>query len=137
MSFEEIPVNLDLPPIERWSFLKAHTSETDVLIGYYLNDLGDVSFFADVIDYYKATFVKKEYLEEIRCIAAFSKYSENDILITNLHYDALKFVFGCTAFSGQRTMHRKNTPRFFISSKTVNCFIRLSVGLDLLEYYRV
>ena len=99
--FEEIQINLDLPPAERWNFLQSYPREADALIGYYLNDLGDVSFFRDAIEYYKSAFVKKEYLEEIRTIATFSQYTENDILITNLYYDALKFVFGCTAFAVQ------------------------------------
>ncbi len=109
--FEEIRINLDLPPAERWNFLQSDPQEADVLIGYYLKDLGDVSFFRDAIEYYKSTFVKQEYLEEIRTIAAFSQYSENDILITNLYYDALKFVFGCTAFTVQtdgQKFHARN-----------------------------
>ncbi len=109
--FEEIKINLDLPPAERWNFLQSYPREADVLIGYYLKDLGDVSFFRDAIDYYKSTFVPNEYLEEIRSISAFSHYSENDILITNLYYDALKFVFGCTAFSvqtGRQKFHARN-----------------------------
>ncbi len=110
-AFEEININLDLPPSERWRFLQNYQPEVDVLIGYYLRDLGDVSFFQDAIDYYKQTCISKEYLDEIRCIASFSAYSENEVLITNLYYDALKFVFGCTAFcihaSGQ-TLHARN-----------------------------
>ena len=109
--FEEIKINLDLPPAERWNFLQSYAQEADILIGYYLKDLGDVNFFRDAIDYYKSAFVPNEYLEEIRSIAAFSQYSENDILITNLYYDALKFVFGCTAFgvqTGRQKFHARN-----------------------------
>jgi len=106
MSFiEEITIDIDLPPGNRWNFLQTHQTDTDVLIGYYLKDLGDVSFFRDAIEYYKANFIKPVYLEEIRSIAAFSRFSENDILITNLYYDALKFVFGCTAFCVQHQNH--------------------------------
>jgi len=112
MSFvEEIYINLDLPPSDRWHFLKNHIAEIDVMIGYYLQDLGDVSFFQDAIDYYKVAFVQKEYLEEIKSLASLSRFSENEILITNLYYDALKFVFGCTAFAIQnqgQSLHARN-----------------------------
>jgi hypothetical protein len=108
---ERITVNLDLEPEKRWNFLADYKEEVDELIGFYLNDLGDVSFFEDVIDYYKTTCIKQSYREEIAGIAKISKFSENEILITNLYYDALKFVFGCTAFSvqtGKAPLHARN-----------------------------
>lgn len=108
---EELTINLDLPPLSRWDFLQYYQNEIDVLIGYYLKDLGDVSFFQNAIDYYKSTFIKKDYLQEIQSIGAFSQFSENEILLTNLYYDALKFVFGCTAFAvtnGSSNLHARN-----------------------------
>ncbi|MBC8112591.1 MAG: hypothetical protein H7Y04_16195 [Verrucomicrobia bacterium] len=108
---ETLKINLDLSPAERWAFLADYKAEIDELIGYYLNDLGDVSFFENVIDHYKANFVKSSYLEEIVCIAKISEFSSNQILISNLYYDALKFVFGCTAFTvqdGKTPLHARN-----------------------------
>ncbi|MEZ4884798.1 MAG: C45 family peptidase [Chitinophagales bacterium] len=108
---EEITINLDLPPEKRWLFLEKYKVEIDEMIGYYLDDLSDISFFEDLIEEYKQGFVPISYQKEIRSIAQFSQYSENQILLTNLYYDALKFVFGCTSFAVQnddRMIHARN-----------------------------
>ncbi len=81
------------------------------MIGYYLEDLGDISFFEEAIEDYKQDFVTVSYQKEIRSIANFSEYSENQILLTNLYYDALKFVFVCTSFAvqnGNKMIHARN-----------------------------
>ena len=104
-------VNLDLPPEKRWSFLSKYQAEMDEMVGYYLDDLGDISFFEEAIELYKLQHISPSYQKEIQSIAAFSKYSENQILLTNLYYDALKFVFGCTAFGVQtsnKMIHARN-----------------------------
>lgn len=96
---KRLKVNLDLPPEERWSFLSPYKNDIDELIGYYLNDLMDVSFFEDTIELYKNSFVPASYVKELESIAQISEFSVNQLLIANLYYDALKFVFGCTSFA--------------------------------------
>lgn len=96
---EEIIIDLDLHPAKRWDQLGNYHKEIDELLGYYLEDLGDVSFFEEAIDFYKQEYVPSEYLEEIAGVRNFCNFTDNQILITNLYYDALKFVFGCTSFS--------------------------------------
>ncbi len=96
---EEIIIDLDVRPADRWNQLDSYGKEIDELLGYYLEDLGDVSFFTEAIEFYKQEYVPKEYLEEIAGVRKFCNFTENQILITNLYYDALKFVFGCTSFS--------------------------------------
>ena len=103
---KKLEINLDLPPAERWLVLEPYKAAINELIGYYLEDLGDVSFFAEAIEFYKAQYVSPTFLEEIRTVASFSRFTENQILITNLYYDALKFVFGCTAFCHQGSLMR-------------------------------
>lgn len=108
---EKIIIDLDLHPANRWDQLESYQREIDELIGYYLEDLGDVSFFEEAIDFYKQTYVPKEYLEEINGVRKYCNFTENQLLITNLYYDALKFVFGCTSFSylGQKErFHARN-----------------------------
>ncbi len=95
---ERITINLNLKPSERWSFLKAYKEDVNNLLKYYLTDLSDAGIFETYIETYKALFVSEYYKQEIRTISEYCDFSENEILITNLYYDALKFVFGCTAF---------------------------------------
>ena len=96
---KEIIIDLDLKPTERWDQLERYQKEINELIGYYLEDIGDVSFFEEAIDFYKQEYVPKAYLDEINCVRKFCDFTENQLLITNLYYDALKFVFGCTSFT--------------------------------------
>ncbi|MFI1770639.1 C45 family autoproteolytic acyltransferase/hydolase [Thalassobellus citreus] len=95
---ERIIINLNLTPSERWSFLKEYKEEVNNLLKYYLTDLSDAGIFETYIETYKALFISESYKQEIKAISEYCNFSENEILITNLYYDALKFVFGCTAF---------------------------------------
>ncbi|WP_243473256.1 C45 family autoproteolytic acyltransferase/hydolase [Winogradskyella sp. MH6] len=95
---ERITINLDKKPSERWNLLKDYKHETNSLLKYYLEDLSSAGIFETYIETYKTLFISKQYQEEIECVAKNSHFSENQVLITNLYYDALKFVFGCTSF---------------------------------------
>jgi predicted choloylglycine hydrolase len=95
---ERITINLDKKPSERWNWLKYYKHETNSLLKYYLEDLSSAGIFETYIETYKTLFISKQYKEEIECVAKNSHFSENQVLITNLYYDALKFVFGCTSF---------------------------------------
>ena len=108
---ERIAINLDLPPEKRWDCLKPYKDEICILINTYLQDLEDASFFEDLIDYYKVAFIKEDYLKELAGIASFTPFSIDNLLIANLYYDALKLVFGCTAFAhfnGTDMLHARN-----------------------------
>ncbi|MDC8002927.1 C45 family autoproteolytic acyltransferase/hydrolase [Aureisphaera galaxeae] len=96
---ERIVINLDAPAYERWLCLEPYRNEITVLIHTYLADLEDASFFETIIDYYKAECIDATYVEELRGIASFTGFTIDNLLIANLYYDALKLVFGCTAFS--------------------------------------
>lgn len=108
---ERIKINLDLTPEERWKFLKKYNQEVNELIKYYLSDLGDVGMFKEFIDHYKLVNISKSYQDEIKVVSRETLFSENDVLITNLYYDALKMVFGCTAFcsmNNNELLHARN-----------------------------
>ncbi len=96
---KRITMNLNSNPHERWNCIEPYKKEINELIEMYLNDLEDVSFFESVIDYYKVSYINVEYMNELRGIASFTDFSVNQLLLANLYYDALKLVFGCTAFS--------------------------------------
>lgn len=103
---ERIKINLDLHPSERWKGLKKYKEQINSLFKYYLEDLSGAGIFETYIEMYKTNFIAKSYREEIKSIEEFCDFSENQILITNLYYDALKFVFGCTAFCVTNTKER-------------------------------
>lgn len=96
---ERITIQLDKEPSKRWDFLEKYKEEVNSLITYYLDDLTGAGIFEEYIDTYKELFISESYKSEIKEVSSFTNFSENEILITNLYYDALKFVFGCTAFS--------------------------------------
>lgn len=104
-------VNLDLPPSERWLFLKDHRLVIESLITTYLSDFAGDDIITQNLEMYKLAIVPKSYQEEISSIASMTKFSENQVLMANLYYDILKFYFGCTAFatySGGKMWHARN-----------------------------
>ena len=105
-------IDLDLAPRERWQFLSAHITEMDELLSCYLRDFEGVeSLLLDGMMAYKKNVLPEHYLEEIACVASFSRFSEDQVLLANLYYDILKLYFGCTAFavnSGETTFHCRN-----------------------------
>ncbi len=103
---ERIRINLDQLPSQRWEFLKAYKEQVNTLLKYYLNDLSDAGIFETYIEMYKEMFITASYKQEIKTISKYCDFSENEILITNLYYDALKFVFGCTSFYTSK--HKEN-----------------------------
>ncbi|QXP60534.1 C45 family autoproteolytic acyltransferase/hydolase [Olleya sp. HaHaR_3_96] len=108
---ERIKINLDLDPSERWKNLKKFKEQINSLYKYYLEDLSDAGIFETYIETYKTNFITSSYRDEIKSIEEFCDFTENQILITNLYYDALKFVFGCTAFcvtNVKERLHARN-----------------------------
>ena len=104
-------VNLDLPPNERWLFLRMYKKEINELIQCYLNDFTGAEFIFESIELYKNQFISESYVQEIQSIATIADFSENEILVANLYYDILKLYFGCTAFAiwnGAEMFHARN-----------------------------
>lgn len=99
MEIKTYTVNLDLPPDQRWSFLKNHISEINDLLDYYLNDLQDVMPFMSLIKEYRDTYISIAHQEEMAFISSISKFNAEEVLMANLYYDILKLYFGCTAFA--------------------------------------
>lgn len=104
-------VNLDLPPAQRWEFLRPYSQEIRNILTYYLNDFSDNPLMMEGIRNYKADIIREEYIAELSCIASISGFSEDEVLMANLYYDVMKFYFGCTAFgveSNGVVLHARN-----------------------------
>lgn len=95
-----IEINLDLEPVKRWEFAANYTQEINELVECYWKEIDEYAeMIEEYLDIYKSLFVPKEYLEEIRCLAKYCKFSEDQLLIVNLYYDIIKIGFACTAFA--------------------------------------
>jgi len=104
-------VDLDQPAEIRWQFLQKYTEEINELLAYYLNDFEGSGIVFEGIQDFKGLVIPQDYLKEIAFIASISTFSENEVLIANLYYDALKFYFGCSAFAvpvGGTVYHARN-----------------------------
>jgi len=111
MTVEHHIVNLDLPPRERWQFLKNYTTEINDLLQCYLNDFAGNTLLYQGIAQFKDMVVPKDYQEEFRAVADVCKFNETEVLVANLTYDILKFVMGCSAFAkhnGSTMLHSRN-----------------------------
>ncbi|MEO0340608.1 MAG: C45 family peptidase [Bacteroidota bacterium] len=99
MEVQEMIINLDDHPKNRWSPVKGYEKEINELLGYYLKDLEGAAVVFDLIKTYADTFISQAYQEEIAFIAEVSDFSKEEVLVANLYYDILKSYFGCTAYA--------------------------------------
>ncbi len=99
MSIPTFHVDLDSSPTERWLGIEAHREAAGELLDYYVEDLGGMSSFGELLTTYRDVFVPKQYADEMRSIAALVQRPEAEVLLSNLYYDAIKHIIGCTAFA--------------------------------------
>lgn len=113
MKHKEYIVNLDLPPAERWKFLKNHVSTINDLMQCYLDDfIGVEDEFIANLHLLKDQLVSKDYIEEINFLAEITGYSPSATLLQNLYYDAMKMYIGCTSVAIEtkngKMLHARN-----------------------------
>ena len=99
MTIPSFHVDLDLPPEERWRGIEAHKEAATDLLSYYVNDLGGLEQFKELLSSYRDAFVPPQYVTEMRAIATLIGRPEAEVLLSNLYYDAIKHLIGCTAFA--------------------------------------
>ena len=98
--FETIEINLDLPASERWNFAKKYQKEINDLVNCYWKEIEEYAvLMEDSMELYKTMYVPAAYQEEIKCLAKYCDFDENQLLLVNLYYDVIKFGFACTAFA--------------------------------------
>lgn len=108
---QEIKINLDAAPKDRWKPLMGHEKEINELLGYYLEDFEGAEVIFEMIKSYKDYWIPKSYQDEIEFISTISDFSSDQVLVANLYYDILKSYFGCTAFAletGDSLFHARN-----------------------------
>src|SRR5690349_20236054 len=96
-------VDLDLPPARRWESLAHSRDSARALLRFYIRDMGGMDAFGPLLSSYRDGFVEPEYLEEMRGVARAIDAPEDEVVLANLYYDAMKLIFsssgmGCTGF---------------------------------------
>ncbi|MEM6785140.1 MAG: C45 family peptidase [Bacteroidota bacterium] len=92
-------VDLSAPPAERWHLSPRQQEQARALLTLYTRELGGVDAFAGFLDDYLALCVPAAYREEMQAMATHLDVSVGEAALGSLYYDAVKAVFGCTAFA--------------------------------------
>jgi acid ceramidase len=82
-----------------------------LLLDQYIRDLGGLEPYRESVLAYRDTYLPAEYAAELTALAQLLGVAEEALLVGNLYYDLLKFVFGCTAFAvdtEQGPLHARN-----------------------------
>lgn len=95
----EIHINLSLPPEKRWTLQEVQRQQAADLLQSYLADLQLDLETSSLLMPVVRTLIKPNHLAEIDAIAGMLHVRPDEALLGNLYYDAIKFVFGCTAFA--------------------------------------
>ncbi len=94
-----ITVDLRKTPEKRWKLSPKQAQQARELMRSYVQDLGGLAQFEDLLDMYAQTGLPAAYYAEVMSLARMLQTSPEEALLGNLYYDAVKFVFGCTAFA--------------------------------------
>lgn len=69
------------------------------MVALYLDDLGGLEEFGDLLDAYVAALVEADLRAELEAVAGILGVAVAEVALVNLYYDAIKVVLGCTAFA--------------------------------------
>jgi acid ceramidase len=111
----ELDIDLNAPPERRWEQLVDWRAVARELLAFYVRDIGGLDRFAPLLRDYRDAFVDAEYIAEMRGVARVLDAPEEEVVLANLYYDAIKLVLaggvGCTAFAvdtDQGPLHARN-----------------------------
>ncbi len=118
-------IDLDAPAAERWRHLAEDADACRRMLTAYVADLS-ADAVLDRIEPFATLHVPADQLEELRVIAEIVDLPFSEVVLGNLYYDALAFVFGCTAFAidtDDGPLHARNldwwSPDHVLSTETV------------------
>jgi acid ceramidase len=110
-AMQELTVDLSQPATQRWQLPAPLVEQANAMLKSYLADLGGSAPFAGLIRPLAEIVIQSDHLQEMESLASIIGQSVEDIIITNLYYDALKLILGCTAFAVDTPhgpMHARN-----------------------------
>lgn len=111
-------VDLTQPPDQRWDIVPALIDQSRTMLAAYLSELSAYGDLLGMINTYAATFLQADHYAEIRALAKIVDRPVEEVLLGNLYYDALKFVWGCTAFAidtPKGPIHARNLDWFSVN----------------------
>lgn len=94
-----LAIDLSRPPGERWLVLAPLRGAIHDLVRCYVEELGPIPDRTQTLRAIRDAYVPKEAVEEMASIARLADLTEDDILLANVYFDAIKHLMGCTAFS--------------------------------------
>src|SRR5262249_37352610 len=66
---------------------------------FYVRDIGGLDAFAPLLASYRDGYVDAEYADEMRGVARVLDAPEEEVLLANLYYDAMKIVLSSSGFA--------------------------------------
>jgi hypothetical protein len=109
--FQELTIDLRRPPHKRWRLTPTHCQQARELLISYKTDLGLTQDVADFLSAAARDLVRPDHWSEIESLSTELGLPVNDVALCNFYYDALKVVWGCTAFAvdaGDVILHARN-----------------------------
>ncbi len=99
MEYSETEVDLALPPNQRWRLTPSRQKAARALAQTYFKDLSLGDDESSMIQGIATTVVPAPLLEEMKSLATAADTPLGKVVLTNLYYDLLKTILGCTAFA--------------------------------------
>lgn len=117
MKWNEITIDLSLPPEERWEVLKNFKSGMHALIDFFSGEILSLvpPELLEGLHFYAESLLDDEYISELKGISKTAEIPYTNLLTANLYYDALKIVLGCSTFafnSESGPVHARNLDWF-------------------------
>jgi acid ceramidase len=106
-----ITVDLGDPPAERWRQLAPFKDQAQRMTASYLQDLGGADEWRPLVQNYSDAFISAPLLAEAESIAALIERPRDEVIISNLYYDAFRALMGCTAVAMEHPegpLHARN-----------------------------
>lgn len=134
-----IDVSLDTEPELRWSVLAEHAPAIRDLMAEYLRDLEPL---ADSFGQWSGTIrslLDGETWRELEGLAVLLEMPFEDVLLGNLYYDALKHLWGCTAFAVDAEggpIHGRNLDWFSETGALASATVQFRFLKEGVESYR-
>ena len=97
--FQELTIDLRLPPSNRWRLTPTQCQQARELLISYKADLGLTRDVADFLCAAARDLVRPDHWSEMESLSTTLDLPVGDIALCNFYYDALKVVWGCTAFA--------------------------------------
>lgn len=94
-----LEVDLALPPQKRWALSEDQREHAGELLDVYLRDLSVDDAMLALLASSAAAVVPSDYHAEMSALADTLQRPLAHVLAGNLYYDALKVIWGCTAFA--------------------------------------